>query len=211
MDSVTICNLALNMLGIPAIMNFDEQNNNSKLCKRFFPVLRDRVLRDHSWSFASNFVKLPMLAGKPDDPRYQYHYLLPGDCIRITRVFPDLPYRKISGKIYSNSSSVTLEYTARITDPEQFDPTFVEALQYLIAAEIGLSNTRDGNLIAFFRQEYEKRLAVARSIDSQENIYSYQQPESNSTFIAARRGGGHGHARHNHIEFVKGNAGIQED
>lgn len=208
MDSVTICNLALNMLGIPNITSFEEENNNAKLCKRFFPVLRDRVLRDHTWSFATHAMPLQQLRENPFDPNYQYSMALPGDLIRINEVIPAVPFRKAANKIFCNTHPVTLVYTKRVEDPELFDETFVEALQYLIAAEIGLANTRDGNLVAYFRQEYERKLADARSIDTQENFHTYQTGTFNSDFIAARRGGESSAVQRN-TKFVAGNAGIQ--
>lgn len=210
MDSVTICNLALNMLGIPNITSFDEENNNAKLCKRFFPVLRDRALRDHTWSFAATAMVLPELNETPFDPHYQFAMQLPPDIIRINEIFPAVPFRKVANKIFVNANPVTLVYTRRVADPELFDDTFVEALQYLIASEIGLANTRDGNLVAFYRQEYERKLADARSIDSQENVYTYQPGFFESSFVSARRGGHYG-ADGTRLKFVTGNAGVQKE
>lgn len=186
MDSVNICNLALNMIGIPPIASFSENNNNAKLCERFYPVMRDKVLRDHTWSFATYAMELPQLAEKPFDPNYSFAFQLPGDLLRIIELIPREPYRKVRNMIFANVP-VTCVYIKKVEDPELFDVTFVEALQYLLAAEIGLANTKDGNLIAYYRQQYEKSLAIARSIDSQENFYNYQQrEETKSSFIAAR-------------------------
>ncbi|MBQ7395942.1 MAG: hypothetical protein IJW08_05350 [Lentisphaeria bacterium] len=211
MDSVSICNLALNMLGIPNILSFEDENNNAKLCKRFFPVLRDRVLRDHTWSFAVSALHLSLLNETPFDPNFQFAMQLPPDIIRINEVFPAVPYRKAADKIFVNDNDITLVYTRRIEDTELFDDSFVEALQYLLAAEIGLANTRDGNLVAYYRKEYERILADARCIDSQENVHSYQPGHFRSSFIAARCGDGFSAHASNHIRFVAGNAGIQKE
>lgn len=185
MDAVTICNLALNMVGIPPIVSFSDNNNNAKLCERFYPVLRDKVLRDHTWSFATFSIKLPRLAEKPFDPRFEFAFQLPSDLLRIIEVIPDVPFRKVRDMIFANQD-VTCVYVGKVEDTELFDVTFTDALQYLIAAEIGLANTRDGNLISYYRQQYERSLAIARSIDSQENHHNYQTPDRYSSFIAAR-------------------------
>ena len=178
------------MVGIPAITSFQDENNNAKLCKTFFPVLRDRVLRDHTWSFATAGYDLQCLAEKSIDPEYRYVCALPGDVIRIIEIVGNRPYRRVENKVLVQELPATLIYTRRVEDPGLFDETFVEALQYLLAAEIGLSNTRDAQLVNMYRQEYEKRLALARSIDSQENRYAMQNRPRRSSWIESRRSSG---------------------
>jgi hypothetical protein len=177
------------MLGIPQILNFDEDSSQAKLCKQFFPVLKGRVLRDHTWSFAAKAVNLPRLAEKPFNPDFEFACILPGDLIRVNRLIPDSPYQIAGNQIFVNAFPVTLVYTADIADIDLADVTFQEALQYALAAELALASTRDAAMAEFFRREYEKKLALARSIDSQENRHIYQGKVRGSTFLAARRGG----------------------
>ncbi len=207
MDSVSICNLALMLVGIPAIISFRDENNNAKLCKTFFPVLRDRVLRDHPWSFATAFHQLQALDEPSFDPGYDVVCPLPGDVIRIIELGDNRPYRRIENKILVQELPATLVYTRRVEDPELFDETFVEALQYLLAAEIGMSNTRDTQLIAMFRQEYDKRLALARSIDSQENRHAMQNTPRRSRWIGSR---GQGTEDYRPVKWTEGTEGKQQ-
>lgn len=189
MTSVEICNLALTAMGIPPIVSLDDANNNARSCKQLFPVLRDRVLRDHTWSFATAAYDLQKINASSWDPRYPFVCGLPADFIRIVTLVSEGPYRKIGeNRIFVETFPDVLVYIRRVNDSEQFDATFAEALQYMLAAELCLVNTRDPQSAALFRQEYERRLAVARSIDSSENIDAYQRKPS-STFLAARRGG----------------------
>lgn len=208
MDSVTICNLALMLVGIPPITSFEDENNNAKLCKAYFPVLRDRVLRDHSWSFALAGCDLQVLAEESVDPSYDYVCGLPGDLIRVIEIVGNRPYRRIGDRILVREVPARLLYTRREEDCNMYDETFVEALQYLLAAEIGMSNTRSGTKIAYYRQEYERRLSLARSIDSQENRHALQGIGQRSKWLAAR-----GHSLEHRTErsvWVHGTAGIQE-
>lgn len=174
------------MLGMPAITGFDEVNNNAKLCKQFFPVLRDRVLRDHLWSFAQTSIDLQRTDEKSMDPRYPYVCSLPLDLIRIVEVVGGHPYRRNGKRILLNRFPASLIYVRSVENPEEFDVTFTEALQYLLAAEIGSANTLNAHLINMYRQEYEKRLAIARSIDSAENYHTLQGRGRTSTYLAAR-------------------------
>lgn len=206
MDSVTICNMALMAAGIPSITSFDEENNNAKLCRSFYPVLRDRVLRDHTWSFATAYYKLPQLSEESSDPEYGIVCGLPVDVIRVVRLTDDSPYKRIGNKILVTHHPVTLEYIRRVEDPNLYDAAFVEALQNLLSSEIVLSSSRDIQQAQYFRNEYERKLAVARSIDSSENSDAHQPAGKESSFLAARRGYGMSSKR---VVFVAGNAGKQ--
>jgi hypothetical protein len=212
MDSITLCNLSLNMLGINNITSFDDTNNNAQLCKTFFPVCRDRVLRDHAWSFAAAKTNLSALQGVESiDPDLPFVCSLPGDCIAVRDVIGDIPYRTWGRKIMVQSLPASVIYTARIEDTSLFDATFCEALQYILAAELGMSNTRNSGLIQLFRQEYERKLAIARSIDSSENRYAYQNHRRHSNWLDSR-GAGSCDARSctgAPVKFVEGTAGKQ--
>lgn len=186
MDSVSICNMALMMLGMNRITNFDEENNNAKLCKQFFPILRDRVLRDHTWSFATAAADLQRVADEDSfDPAFPVVCGLPPDVIRVVQLVGDIPYRCVGRKIFVADYPAKVIYIRRVEDASEFDVTFTEALQYLLAAEIGMANTLNTNLINYYRREYEQRLRVARSIDSAENVHAHQSG-SRSSWIAAR-------------------------
>lgn len=206
MDSVEICNLSLMMLGINPITSFDEENDNAKLCKKFFPVCRDRVLRDHLWSFATTSCELQKTDETSFDPHYEFVCALPGDLIRIQNLVGDHAYRRVGNRILTDVFPATLVYTRRVENPDLFDPTFVEALQYLIAAEIGMANTRDAQLINLYRAEYERRLAVARSIDTSENRFAVQNNPPRSTYIGARFAG-HGYYRPGKTYWTQGTEG----
>lgn len=208
MDSVAICNLALMMIGIPPITSFREENNNAKLCKTFFPVLRDRVLRDHVWSFATAGYILQLLDEKSCDENFPCVCALPGDLIRVIEISGNRPYRRIGNKILVKELPANLIYIRRVEDSSQFDESFIEALQYLLAAEIGMSNTRDAQLINMYRLEYEKRLALARAIDSQENRHSMQNRPKRSRWLESRIS--EMDIREGQINWVKGTAGKQE-
>ena len=53
MNTFDICNMALTSLGVPPITSFADNCEPARHCQRLFPIVRDRVLRDHYWSFAA--------------------------------------------------------------------------------------------------------------------------------------------------------------
>lgn len=189
MDSLIICNLALSMLGIPMIARLDDGSKQAQQCALLFPVIRDRVLRDHTWGFAAAGDELQQLAEESFDPAFPIVCSLPTDFIRVIRLTDYDEYRVNGRKILVKSLPNRLIYVRRIEDASMFDATFAEAMQYLLASEIAMSNTRDASLAQYYRQMYEARLAIARSIDSQENIHVYQNPARKSSFLSARFGG----------------------
>lgn len=208
MDSVTICNMALMAAGIPAVTSFEDNNNNAKLCKSFYPVLRDRVLRDHTWSFAAASCHLQQTAEESPDPQFPVVTVLPGDLIRIVELQSGNPYKNFGGRLLVQQKGELLIYVRRVEDPNLFDEAFVEALQNLLSAELCLSASRDIQMAQYFKNEYAQKLAIARSIDSQENVYAHQTGERFSSFAAARMGGS-GRQAGGKVIFVQGNAGKQ--
>lgn len=209
MDSVTICNMALMAAGIPPITSFEETNDNAKLCKTFYPVLRDRVLRDHSWSFATAYFELQKTPEESRDPEFPHVCICPTDIIRAIKLADNSPFRRIGRKILLRNFPATLIYIQRVEDPALFDDAFTEALQNLLSSEIVLSATRDIQQAQYFRSEYERKLAIARSIDSQENAAAYQRKTAPTSFIAARRGFSNEYRTSGPVTFVEGNAGRQ--
>ena len=190
MDSVSICNMALLQLGIGPITSFEDQNDEAKLCKRLYPVLRDRVLRDHLWSFATAFYDLQENGEtKFSDPEYPFECNCPSDLIRVISLTSGGRYRRIGHTILVDELPARLQYIRRVEDPGEFDVTFTEALQYLLASEFALAHTRDRNLVNMLKNEYERKLSVARAIDSQENIHTHQNRPQRSSWLAARRMG----------------------
>lgn len=187
MNTVEICNLALDMNGINNIVSLDENNNNARLVKHLFPVCRDRVLRDHFWSFATKAADLARLDAASFDPEYKFVCALPGDLLRIVSIVPDQRYRKAGKTILVNHLPARLIYIFRVEDAESFDANFCEALRYDLAREICQSVSKDASQIQIFTRGYLDALAVARSIDTDENSDMYPvRQRRRSSWIASR-------------------------
>lgn len=208
MNSVEICNLSLMMIGMPIITSFDDENTNARMCKNFFPVIRDRVLRDHKWSFAIHYADMNTTTETSPEPDFPFVCAEPFDLIRILEVDDGEEYIRVGNRVLTKRSGARIKYVRRVEDPEQFDELFTEALQYAIAAEIVITNTRDPQLANYYRSEYERRLAVARSIDSAENRHDMKPRPQRSHWIEARGGGGTPYRRGNTV-WTEGTEGKQ--
>ena len=85
-SEVGICNSALRYLRATSINSLNEQSVNAEYCRDAYPELRDRLLQQYEWSFATRVRPLSLLE---DDEitNYEYVYQYPSDCLKIRRVF----------------------------------------------------------------------------------------------------------------------------
>jgi hypothetical protein len=155
-----IVNLALGRIGISDILaNVDtERSAHAVRAKLVFDDERDFVLRDFSWPFATRYITLGLVDGSSSDPAnadWTFAYRYPSDCLMARRLAlgngrtdstPPAPFRvgsDTTGRlIYTDQEDAVLEYTARVTDAETFDPLFVSMLAWRVAASLAPSLSR---------------------------------------------------------------------
>lgn len=146
-SSTEICNLALSHIGIAKpIANLDtEQSQEASTCRVFYTTVRDVVLRDYRWPFATKIASLNLVGTDPNS-EWAYSYRYPTDCIMFRRVLSgqrnDTPDTRIeyrigkddAGKlIFCDIEEAECEYTVKVTDTQFFTPDFILALSYRLA------------------------------------------------------------------------------
>lgn len=161
-SAVAICNLALSRIGISAaIVALSENSQEAISCNALYEQVRDEVLRDFPWPFATKFVALGLVtdAGEDDVPwgdDWAYAYRFPSDCIKARRVTTGdrsgntrVPFAlggDDSGRlIFTDQPDAVLVYTRRATDPAHFDPTFASALAWKLAHELAAPLARSAS------------------------------------------------------------------
>ena len=178
---ISICNLALSHVGGYSIAALDEQSAEARLCARHYEVCRDEVLRGFKWAFATKLRPLA-LAADVTFPNWEHVYAYPADCLAPRRIVgagtrkPSAPleYTVVSAAagtqkyILSDDPEAYLEYTARITDPAQFDAQFVSALSYRLAADLVTGLTGDSKERGSLLQVYGALLAEAKATSAGE-------------------------------------------
>lgn len=162
-SEVSICNLAMDILGAARIVDLTEDSVNGRACNGCYAELRDAELQAHPWNFAR---KRAVLASDTAAPAFDYGYAftLPADCLRV--LLParaQLDWLVEGGKILTNDgTSIHLLYVRRVTDPAAMDVTY----RYALAARMGLhlcekitqSNTKKADA----RTAYKDAIAEAR-------------------------------------------------
>lgn len=159
-----ICNIALGWLRANLIVNFDtDESVEAKLCRANYDRLREAVLEDREWRFATKRV---LLVRDPEVPEYgwAFQFKLPSDCIRAlavsavkstplinTAMDNNIEWEREEDFIKADRESVFLRYTMNIETPTKFSAGFVQSLATRLAAELAVpltgSDKRHDNLM----------------------------------------------------------------
>ena len=195
---VDICNAALSILGDTAtVTSIDPPEGSAQAdhCARFYPIAVNQILTTFPWSFATKRVIPSQLTGTPVGYSKDsvFAYVVPSDCLRLLQVqFEDrnaispipqynLEYMNGIRVIITRHKSLWIKYITSQVDEALFPPTFVTALQYLLASLLagplipgssGISVTKEQ------MQLYEYYLARAQVVDArqQHNTLQFRNP-----------------------------------
>ena len=150
MNVVEICNLSLSLLGVGPIASLQEQTAQAQHCRVFYDQARDATLAARWWAFASAAVDLVQrtsgtfpgwacVYGHPDALTVRKvggTEIFTGEPSQDFRVYVDTGdgLRKIA----TNVEGAKAEVTAKIMDPTLFEPLFVDALVWRLAAYLAI-------------------------------------------------------------------------
>lgn len=85
-SQVAICNLALHHLATgKQITSLTEKSEEARVCNVFYDQVKDEVLRDFAWPFATVTVTLELVQQQPTF-EWGYSYRMPSDCLAARRI-----------------------------------------------------------------------------------------------------------------------------
>lgn len=140
---ITICSDALLMIGAKAITSFNDGTDESSICDRLYPDIRDSLLVMYPWSFSTKKIQLARLLTTPGSV-WKYAYQLPGDRLNNPRaVFETAsvgsPVRKdweVQGdELLTNLESVFIDYQYSVGE-YAMPKYFIQLLKYFVAWHI---------------------------------------------------------------------------
>ena len=179
-DILEVCNRAIDLAGGQRINTFDDKVEEARLSKLHFRFIRDKLLWDHDWSWASHYKEIAKSSNDTNVDEWDYMYAIKfNDFIRLREFIDSNPLYEIgysgaeeSRVIYTNESSpIKIRYTG-IPSAAAWAPGFVDALVYLLAAEMSRTlietTTASGELFAVG----EARKMEAMEVDANENNFS---------------------------------------
>ena len=183
-STTLIANLALAFLGQDPISNLSESTRGARVMNLLYEPTRDAMLRNGQWKFAKTYTSLATSASTPVAD-YAYYYALPSDYMRwVSSTFTD--WRIHGTLIASNDGApVYLEYIQKVTDPNAFDPLFVQALAAQMSVDACYSLQGDAGLYNRVMAARDEKLADARHAGSLEDP---NQIMFAGTFVNSRRG-----------------------
>lgn len=161
-SEVEICNEALTALGENTIINLTDASKAARVCNLKYANKRDYLLRRYPWSFAT---KRTTLAADVDTPDFEFsaQFTLPADYILFREMYPNTISYSIEGnKILCDESILYIKYTYRVTDPNEMDATFMEALSALLARELAIPLADSTTKHRQMDELYEVKLSEAR-------------------------------------------------
>lgn len=178
--TLEVCNRAIDLAGGQRINSFDDKVEENRLSKLHFRFIRDKLLWDHDWSWASNYIEIAKSSTDPAVDEWDYMYAINfSDYIRLREFIDSNPLYEIgydgaekTRVIYTNESSpIKIRYTG-IPTTTAWSPGFVDAVVYLLAAEMSRTlmetTTASGELFAMG----EARKMEAMEVDANENNFS---------------------------------------
>jgi len=185
-SDIRMCNMALAKLGGALITDFDEGTKASRLCKVLYPMLRDELISEHSWSCMRKVAVLSLLDAESDIGTYVYQ--LPADCILPIDLLPlgsvDA-WHLVGSTVVTNVADASLIYTYSNTNPETFNWPFMRALISRLIVYLAPGIKGDSESVEKLTKEAEARVALAKTDDA--NIgseYTYADNDANNdTFV----------------------------
>ena len=191
-SEVELCNVALRRLGdARRITSLDDGSSEAEACRTLYPVIRDRVLRGHTWNFSTRRVLLAEDAVEPIS-EFENAFVLPNDFIRIRQVqttedgnFGD-QYRLEGRRILTDYDEVWLVYQSIVTDVTLFPPDLYDALAYLLASDLAIDINQSRGLSERWEIKGDRILRKARATDGLDD-FSDRFPTS--SWVTIRRAG----------------------
>ncbi|RLA00790.1 MAG: hypothetical protein DRQ45_06885 [Gammaproteobacteria bacterium] len=184
---VSIFNIALGWLGESAITSFGDSSDSAQLGKNNYNDIRDTVLEEVSWTFAVKRIEPARIATKP---LYGFSaaFQIPPEVLRVLTVSDastsggsadrydtgqggesKIPWNREGDKILTNTAErIYMRAIVRITDPNKYSPSFIQALAARIAADICIPLTQDEKVQTNMEALYQRKLAAAGTSDGRQ-------------------------------------------
>ena len=125
-------------------------------------------------------MKLAQLSSAPAFG-YRFQYAMPSDWMRTISVHPGndrhahvtdyaTESTEAEGRVlHADLPDVYLSYVRKVEDPNVMDPAFREALAWRLAMELAVPLAKSGSLRDRMAAGFEDALAIAKSIDGQDD------------------------------------------
>ena len=168
-SKVSTISRAYNLLGKKSIQIIDPQVDIDITAEKIYEVVVGDLLCRHAWRFALEVQQLSRLEEKPPIDTWSYQYLLPvfPTLYKVNRIFPNSNYAIYGDKLYSNQTTLQMEYVYRPQE-DKFREHFVTAIIFELAAKIAFLITQKPQMASWAQAEAIKQTSAAMARDASE-------------------------------------------
>jgi hypothetical protein len=187
-SQTAICNRALTKLGSARILAITDDVKAARELNSMWDIVVDAELRRNIWNFSVARTSLAALAAAPAWG-FTYQFQLPVDYLRLVQVgetyyvsnmtdyrsMPEWPFQVESSPdgtkviVTDYTAPLKIRYCKRVTDTQQFDALFVEALASRLAYECCEAITQSTSKREAAWADYKQALREAKLVDAIEN------------------------------------------
>jgi hypothetical protein len=176
-SSTSICNQAMSWLSVDPIISLEDDSNTAQWCRLNYPFLRDAVLEERNWTFATD--RATSTVADKDAWGDMYVHPIPISWQSVYRVYRTVNngpqnnqtstgWRMEGGNVLSYDETVYMWGMIRLTDTGAFSSLFVQALAARIAADACVPFTENRELQRDLWNLYGVKLAEASTRDGQQ-------------------------------------------
>ena len=173
-SEVSICNQALTFLGQKPITSLNDANTTAEWMRNNYPFIRDAVLEERMWTFATARAASTTMDRDAWDTAYAHP--APLNWISVFRIYRNsgistltsIDWKFEDGNILCSESNILLWGLKRVTDTGKFSPLFVQALAARIAADACIPLTENRQLQVDMWGLYGDKLREAAARDGQQ-------------------------------------------
>ncbi|MCA9505713.1 MAG: hypothetical protein KC616_21655 [Myxococcales bacterium] len=187
-SQVSICNLALTLVGGNTIEAIDDGSEEARVCSVLFDSTRRELLGDNLWTFAR---ARSSLAASTTAPVWGYDaaFPKPSDCLAVfaidsgSRTAQSARWAVEGDNVVANASApLRILYSRDITDVSKFPPLFAMYLAHRIALYICEAQTEKAGLHDRLEAAAERIFARAMATDA---VQSTEMLDSDGEWVRA--------------------------
>lgn len=168
-NAITICNTALQYIGLKAINSFQDASKEAQLLYSLYPITRNELLERFDFSFSTAIEYLPKIAqNSVQQQRHYYHtFQLPRYCLRVRNILNTNDYYFAQNRTVLSSANTLLAAMTRIVeDANTFSSLFIEALTYKLSTTMATALLGNADLADSFYKRYLYAFEEAQKMDS---------------------------------------------
>lgn len=180
-SKISLISKAIVLCGEKSINSLSENRYAAEVGSNLFEIIYENELQSNRWRFSIAKKALSRLTATPLN-EWQYAYAMPSDMLVPIGVFPKCNYEVYGSRIYTDESSVELDYQFK-PDISALPAYFSLLLTYALAKNMIKPITESDSAVQIMQAAYTRQRNIALFADAQGRP---NKPITDSPFTSAR-------------------------